>query len=330
MTWAAGLAVAVGLLSVVSTAVAADVDTTAKALGTALLWPLTIITAGAVEHDDRRELLRLVVLAGIAQVFIAAGEALGQWDWLRSGIAACRTDGAYIVRGDRILADWTNRAQGTTGYPTPLAVVLAVSLLVSMFARVVPRSVRPLIWSALIVSIFLTGTRSAFAFCAVPAAVGLVLVVRRFASNRTTLLVRIRVVGVALAGVVAFFARSVAIRGFSLVHRSGMIEPAASLFRLPFDQVLFGSGYNAAERLQAVGLLRVDSATVVDNAYVTQFANTGLVGLGLLSGLLVIGLVIGGLMQKTIVLCIAIAMFSFDLQYRHLLTLLLFTVIGAR
>lgn len=324
------LVVGLGILLIGVTAISTGLDSLFKATGVALLWTSVVLVATALSPKDRRALATVAVVAGVGEAVIAFGESLLQWNWWRELFALGPNGDVYVARPNRILGSWTSRAQATTGYPIPLAVFLSIALLASTFRGSARRWTRAIVIVLLGVAILLTGSRSAFAFCGVALAVGLAAQARKRLPRRSALILSATVLGGAFATVAGFLIRSATIGDFSLLHRSGVIGSSLELFQLPLAQVLLGNGYNAAQRLQAAGMLRVDTAAVVDNAYVTQFANTGLIGLALLVFILAFGIARGGRVVRPLVLCVAIAMFSFDLQYWHLLTFILLVAVGSR
>jgi hypothetical protein len=300
-----------------------------KAAGIGLLWPLILLVAASTRPADRGRLVTALWGCALAEAVLAVLESLVHVGWLTQSLLASRSDDAYVVRGNRILGDWTNRAQGTTGYPIPLAVLLVVGLLVTVFGPI--RRRRALLVPAaalLVLAILLTGTRSAFVFGGAALALGAVLRTRARASRRTTVLVSVAAGAAVAATAGAFLASSLSSKDFSLAHRGGIVESAVQLFRLPLLNVLFGSGYNAGPRLQQAGYLTVDTATVVDNALVTQLANTGVVGLALLVGVLVAAYLRAATLGRATIVALALSMLYFDLQYWHLMTLLLWFTVG--
>ena len=144
-----------------SSAASGSMENFTKSLSIGLMWMMAVIIGANMQSGEKTKFLGIVLIAAILEALLAAGETLVGSADIRSLIAAAQ-DGQYLVRPNTILGSWTNRAQGTIGYPIPLAHFLTLSVALALF---VPTRIsalkRLLLVLILFVGILLTGTRSA-------------------------------------------------------------------------------------------------------------------------------------------------------------------------
>jgi hypothetical protein len=321
------------LMLIAPTVVQSDLTTTAKAVGIGAMWLLVVVAASNVTREQGVKILRFVIALGGAQALLAILESLLKLDLVREFVVGSATGETYVVRNNVVLGDWTNRAQGTLGYPIPFAAFLVVVLLLVLFSSAIgDLRVKVGIVLLLGVALALSGTRSAVV--AVAAGLGVYCACLawnawraktkvpglKWAVAATTVLV--------MAGV-AFFLRSLMTGDFSLLHRSAVIEGAFELGSLPVLQLLFGSGYNAAPALQAIGYFQTDNSRAIDNAFISQVIVSGLVGLVLL--IVVLGYAIwrSSNAGRAVLVAIVTFFFFFDVLSWHAITALLFLAIGS-
>ena len=325
----------VALLSlalVAPTALQTDMSTTAKAVGIGAMWLLVFLGAANVRTEHRPRVIAAIIIAAAIQAVLAVLESLLKLEIVRDLITGSAADKTYIVRDNLILGDWTNRAQGTLGYPIPFAAFLTVGLFLALLSGVI-RS-RP--WMIAIVllittGIVLSGTRSAAVALAVGLAawcVSLLISARAQRKRLPGLFFAIFATLVVGAAGVAFLVRSILIGDFSLLHRSAVIETAWGLADLPPLRLLFGSGYNSAQQLFDEGILSTSGLEVIDNALISQVIASGLVGLALLVAVLVLAVKRADIATRSVLIAIVAFYFFFDVMSWHAMTGVLFIAVG--
>jgi hypothetical protein len=320
------------LMLVLPTVIQTDMSTTAKAVGIGAMWLLVFLGAANLAWSLRPRVVIAFIIAACAQAVLAVLESLVKLEVVRDLITGSAGEQTYIVRDNLILGDWTNRAQGTLGYPIPFAAFLTVGLFVALLSGVIRnRVVLMSVLLLLMTGIVLSGTRSA----AVALAVGLatwcvsLLISARVQRKRLPgmVLAIVATVVVGAAGV-AFLVRSVLIGDFSLLHRSAVIDTAWGLGELPLPRLLFGSGYNSASRLFDEGILSTGGLQVIDNALISQVIASGLVGLILLVTSLVLAVARADIATRSVLMAIVAFYFFFDVMSWHAMTGILFAAIG--
>ncbi|SDT33635.1 O-antigen ligase family protein [Microterricola viridarii] len=320
------------VLLILPTVVGADLATTAKALGIGTMWFLVFVTAANLGVDERQYLLRAFIGLACITAVIALCETLTEWQFVRDFVAGSATTDSYTVRKNRLLGDWTNRAQATFGYPIPFAAFLCVALLTALLSKAIQRpAARAAIIALLASAILLTGTRSAIA--ALAAGLAVYCISQLIASRSTG--EPLRKLAVPLAGTsllvlagVAFLLRSIATQDFSLLHRSSIVEAAIGLFALPPLPLLFGSGYNSAAELFEAGILHSDGLQTIDNALISLVIVSGLVGLAVFVVLALYSLRNSGPTGRAVIASLIACFLFFDVMSWHAITFLLFVAFG--
>lgn len=329
---ATALVAALVVLLVVPTVIQADLTTTAKAVGIGAMWILLFAAAANVTREQGVKILRFVVAIGSVQAVLAILESLLKLEVVREFIVGSATEESYIIRKNVVLGDWTNRAQGTLGYPIPFAAFLVIVILIVLFSAAV-RDLRLKIGLVLLlgVALALSGTRSAV----VAAAAGLGVYCLSLAWTAWRTKTKVPgfkwAVGATLLLVVAgigFFVRSLLTGDFSLLHRSAVIEGAFELGSLPPLQLLFGSGYNAAPALQDMGFFQTENSKAIDNAFISQVIVSGLFGLVVLIAVIAYAIWRSSHAGRAVIAAIVTFFFFFDVLSWHAITALLFCSIG--
>lgn len=328
-TWAlALLSLSLAIPSMVQT----GTTTSIKALGISIMWFVVFYSAANLTSLERRLFLRTIVIAGAMEAFLAIGETLFQLDVLRTYIVGSVADGAYVVRPNTILGDWTNRAQGTTGYPMPFATFIAIAALTLQFGGVVRRPwLKYAILVLFVVALFLSGARSAFVAVGLGLAIAIVtLAISARREGKKTPGLKWMIAAFSLLALfgAAALAKAISTNDFSLTHRSGVIESAAGVFSLPLPRVVFGSGYNSSEQLFASGLLQTTSIAVVDNTLLTQLIFAGVVGLAILCFVIGWAFVRSDVLGRSVLAAIVASFFFYDIFVWHLCAFLIFTFVG--
>ncbi|WP_130177848.1 hypothetical protein [Cryobacterium sp. SO1] len=320
------------LMLVLPTVVQSDLNTTAKSFGIGAMWVLVFLSAANIKRDQRRRVAVAFVVAACAEAVLAILESLVKVEFVRELITGSAAEQRYILRDNLILGDWTNRAQGTLGYPIPFAAFLVVGLFVALLSGVI----RGRLWVLSVVvllttGIILSGTRSAAAALAVGLATWCVsLVVSAHLHKKKLPGVRLAVVATLIVGAagVAFLIRSVLIGDFSLLHRGAVIDTAWGLRDLPLLRLLFGSGYNSAPILFDEGILSTGGLETIDNALITQMIVSGLVGLLLLVSILVLAVKRADLATRSVLTALVAFYFFFDVMAWHAMTGILLGAVG--
>lgn len=320
------------VLLIVPTVIQADLTTTGKAVGIGAMWILLFAASANVTREQGVKILRFIVAVGCAQAVLAIMESLLKLEVVREFIVGSAADEDYTVRKNVILGDWTNRAQGTLGYPIPFAAFLVVVVMIVLFSVAV-RNLRLKVGILVLlgVALALSGTRSAVVAAA--AGLGVYCISLAWTAWRTKTKVPgfKWAIGATLLLVVAgigFFVRSLLIGDFSLLHRSAVIEGAFELGTLPLAQVLFGSGYNAAPVLQDMGFFQTENSNAIDNALISQVIVSGVVGLVALIALIVYAIRRSSHSGRAVIAAIVTFFFFFDVLSWHAITALLFCAIG--
>jgi hypothetical protein len=320
------------LMLVLPTVIQTDLGTTAKAVGIGAMWLLVFLGAANLDWRQRPRVALAFIIAACVQAGLAVLESLVKLDVVRDLITGSAGAERYILRHNLILGDWTNRAQGTLGYPIPFAAFLTVGLFVALLSGVIRnRVVLIAILLLLMTGIVLSGTRSAAVALAVGLAawcVSLLISARVQRKKLPGLLLAILATLVVGAAGIAFLIRSLLIGDFSLLHRSAVIDTAWGLGELPLPRLLFGSGYNSASRLFDEGILSTGGLEVIDNALISQVIASGLIGLVLLVAILVLAVRSADIATRSVLIAVVTFYFFFDVMSWHAMTGILFTAIG--
>jgi hypothetical protein len=320
------------LMLVLPTVIQTDMGTTAKSVGIGAMWVLVFLGAASLRRDLRPRIAVAVIVAACAEALFAILESLVKLEPVREQITGSAAEQDYILRDNLILGDWTNRAQGTLGYPIPFAAFLTIGLFVALLSGVI-RS-RLLIAATVLVilsGVVLSGTRSAAAALAVGLGAWCIsLLVSAVFHKKKLPGLKLAITATLLvgAGVAAFLARAVLIGDFSLLHRGAVIDTAWGLRDLPLPRLLFGSGYNSSGRLFDEGILTTGGLETIDNALITQVIASGLVGLVLLLAILVLAIKRADIATRSVLAAIVAFFFFFDVMAWHAMTGVLFVAVG--
>ena len=320
------------LMLVLPTVIQTDMSTTAKSVGIGAMWVLVFLGAANLRRDLRPRIAVAVIVAACAEAVLAILESLVKLEVVREQITGSAAEQEYILRDNLILGDWTNRAQGTLGYPIPFAAFLTIGLFVALLSGVIRSRLLIAATVLLILSgIVLSGTRSAAVALAVGLAtwcVSLIISAVVHKKKLPGLKLAITATLVVGAGVAAFLARAVLIGDFSLLHRGAVIDTAWGLRDLPLLRLLFGSGYNTSGKLFDEGILTTDGLQTIDNALISQVIASGLVGLVLLLVILVLAIKRADIATRSVLTAIIAFYFFFDVMAWHAMTGVLFVAVG--
>ncbi|MFJ6677539.1 O-antigen ligase family protein [Microbacterium sp. NPDC091382] len=314
--------VAVSFLLICSTAARGNSVDWIKSIGIGLLWIFAFVVCANLSRRSSRTFLKMVIWFGLIQLPIMVFESLIPIAGVRNAIAATSSEG-YLIRSNLILGDWTNRAQGTLGYPIAAGNLMALCFALVLF---VPR-IRPttrVVGAALFAGgVLMTGTRSGLIAIAIACVVGGWLYMRGLARVWA-------LVGTAIAAVaVTSFLTSASSSGdFSFEHRFGVVQSFGALLERPWSEVLFGSGLNSHEAAFRDGYIGASSTWAIDNAYLTIFIASGVVALATLIAVLARGLLSGDQYLRPAIAVFAVFFLSYDALWWHLSAFLFWAVMG--
>ncbi|WP_298944464.1 hypothetical protein [uncultured Microbacterium sp.] len=313
-----------GVLLALSTGAAGDTADFVKASGIALLWATVFLLASNLSPVARDQVLRFLVIIGLLQVVVMVFESVVPLAIVRDQIAAT-TDSPYIIRPNLILGDWTNRAQGTLGYPIAAGNYMALCFALCLsWLKVGPRS-RVILLTSFGLAIVLTGTRTALIAIAVASVVALWNSTKlgfggRFAAT---------VAGcAALWAVDAFIGAAAEADDFSLTHRWSVAAGFFALLNRPLNIVLFGSGLNSHASVFEQGYLETSATGALDNAFIMTFVTSGLLSLLALVGLMIYTFYWSPGVLRPAFATFVVFFFSYDALWWHFTAVLFWTFVG--
>lgn len=310
-----------------SSAASGSFDNFLRATSIGVLWLVVFVVAYNLREPERKRLLVTIVIVAVIETGVAVGETLLALPELRNLITATQ-DGSYLVRPNTILGPWTNRAQGTTGYPIPFSHLLSLSAVITLFAPLgwnVPK--RLAIASMLGVGILLSGTRSGVAAVVACTIVGIFMLFRAKYSGIGYVFLFLFVLAGFSAAVSISSQEGLSGDG-SYTHRMGILGSVFELFKLPAERFLFGSGINSHESLFSLNYFQGDSTYAIDNSFVTLLIYTGLLGLASFVTLVVIGLRRGSVAEISVLVGYMVFSMSYDFVNWHLLAFIFFLFLG--
>ncbi|MBT2502632.1 hypothetical protein [Curtobacterium sp. ISL-83] len=261
--------------------------------------------------DDRDVFLTGLVVVALAECAIGVIEFFVTTEPVPWG-AKRRDDGSARTLVNPLLGGGAIRVSGTVGHPIPYAAVLAVAL-ISIVSR--KRRLRPwVLWvcvPALALGLLLSGSRSVF----LGVAAGLLLLLWNAQSG---VVVRVAAVGVATTIAVVVFSDQILtafayfFESGSYLNRAGSISAVPLLLeRVPLE-VLFGSGFGSDAELYRRGFFPQADFRVIDNQLVTTLGTTGVTGLALVLGMLIVALRRGDVHRRSMLVLWCAMSFSFD------------------
>lgn len=281
------------------------------------LLSLTGLLVGQrLTKEDIRALARALWYVCLVELAVNVGELMGAFDpiW---GIAQGDLLGS---RPNPLLLDAVDRAQGTAGHPTLLALLYVITAFFSMAAMKERGKLRTYGQLALLAcGLVASGTRATLL---IMVAVGLaMLILEGGVKGRTRLLayvaLLVAVTPFVAGSLVQYFAEisNSTIDSGSYTHRiSGFDATSRLVNSRPAVEALFGSGYDVND-LFIRGLLQQDGFHVIDNQYVTVLAISGMAGLAFYVLLILGALKSGRGLPRAIVLLMAINGLAVDVAY---------------
>jgi hypothetical protein len=316
-----------GALVTLSSFMEANIQATMAGLISTILWFVVYATITNLEQDERDCFINIVVAAGCVQACIAFGETVFASDIVRQNVAMA-VDSPYLIRENRILQSGLNRAQGTIGYPIPLANLLTVCAALAIGAPHIRKvGVRVALTALLATGALLTGTRAsilAFAAATIIYTIGAILRSSSFFKTYPA------VIACALGGYWSWKigAGSEEQSDFSFTHRASMVQQAFDLTQLPVHRFLLGSGLNSHERLFAEGYLRSSGTMAIDNAFVMMLIVGGVASFGLLFYLFARSIYRSTGVMRIAISSMAIFFFFYDAMGWHLSAFLFIALVA--
>lgn len=332
LSFGGGLRIPISMLGMLGLAVILVVSTgaregtadTAKSLGIALMWSSALLCGMVMDASLRRFLVQFLIVVAAIETGVAVLETLVGADAVRSSIAGTTSD-VYIVRANTILGDWTNRAQGTLGYPIPLAHLLSIAWVLAAVSDVAKGRWRWPLLAWLTLGIVLTGTRTAL----VAVAAGLIVAVLVRKRQRVIPVFIVTIAAFVGAGFFAnYLAQADQSNDASFTHRFGVIQAAEQLFSRDFAHVLFGSGVNSQASLFG-GVIFQDGVTgAIDNTYLTLFICVGVLGFLIFAGFFIAAFIAASASTRAVLAVFGVFFFSYDAVWWHFIAVLFWLTVG--
>ena len=245
--------------------------------------PVVLLVGGA-SAPVRLRVLRLAVLLAVAESALAVVEPLigAPQLWAPAKITAA---GVAKTLPNPLLPELV-RAQGTTGHPLVLGVLLvaAVALLVRN-AAALPARLRVTAGVLLGLGLLASGSRNSIL---IAVALVVLFVPRWRRDRRTVAILAGAAVVLVVAAVVATPLLEPVLASGSATHRLGALDAVPGLLAQPPAQLLLGNGWASSGRMFGAGLLQDDGLQAVDDQFVLLLSQGGLVALVLFVALLVV------------------------------------------
>lgn len=308
---------------VVSTGLRGDTTDWAKACGIGALWVIAFLTSSNLNARSLETILHAIVVIGLIQVVIFFFEAIFPIEWVRQGIAAT-SDSGYVVRPNLILGEWTNRAQGTIGYPIAAGNLMAVCFALTLAGKRPKLLGRVILSGVFVFGALMTGTRSAL--IAMVVAVLVLAWLRARSAPRAALLALAATFAI---GMSAFLSEGYERNDFSFLHRLNVLLSLGSLLTRPLGQVLLGSGLNSHVDVFTDGYVAMSETTAIDNAYLMTFITAGLIGIFALVFALLRATWSAPTEVTPALFALATFFFSYDALWWHLIAILFWFLVGA-
>lgn len=311
-----------GMLLIISTAQGGNTLDWMKAVGISAMWLVAYIASSSLPRDGRNFVVDALIVIGVIQVVVMVFESIVPVDFVRSYIAST-SGSAYIQRPNLILGSWTNRAQGTLGYPITAGAYMAVCFGLACFRKNFDVRVRIAFGALFIFGALMSGTRVAIIAIVVAFLVGMWRRTRRFG--------RVMVVVGLIASLVAvsnFLSDAAESNDFSFVHRVGIIEGFGALLQRPLGIVFFGSGLNSHSSVFADGYLQESQTSAIDNAYLMTFVTMGLAAMILLIVVLCWAILTSRPEIAPAIGALAVMFTSFDALWWHFLAFVFWVLVG--
>lgn len=293
----------------------------------ALLWCAVFLVASNFRESEWIYFARFLLVLCVLEGCLAYFETIFEATFIRDSVAAA-IDRGYPLRPNTILGDWTNRAQGTMGYPIPFSNFICVGIALLMSARIVPKfHLRVILGVVLLGAVLLSGTRTGLVALAVSITLTRIVQLRR--EGGLTKIAFLLLFSPCIAALLWEFtgAREFSTDG-SFIHRLGVLESVQAVFGLGIRQTLVGSGYDSHVALFASGLLDSYGTYAVDNAFITFLITSGLIGLLGIGLLIVVALRRFDSTLFPIVLIFVVFGMSYDFQNWHASMFLFCLIVG--
>ncbi|XAS71257.1 O-antigen ligase family protein [Micrococcaceae bacterium Sec5.1] len=322
-----GVALLVAIYVTSSVTTSGNTDYFFRSVSVGFLWLVSAIVGANLYPKEKSLFLTAILLICLLELVFSFAETILGISGVRTVISADQA-GQYIVRPNTILGEWTNRAQGSIGYPIPLAHLFSIGIAVALFSRLRIRSIWRIASSlGFLVGILLTGTRSGIAAAVAVVALGLIASLRASFTVFKLLVLVVAALGAVLMAALFSSEEKFSSDG-SFTHRVGVVSSVGEILKLPPLQIFFGSGFNSHEKLFTEGYFGTQGTFAVDNAFVTILIYTGIFGL-----LIFLALIAGSIGRgEPVIVAVVGAFLAFGLSYDfinwHLMGFMLFIFLG--
>lgn len=263
----------------VSTVIRGDFGLILTAACMASMWIAVFLVSSNMRSGEWKAFVRLFLVLCLMQAALAVLETVLQSTYVREYVTAA-IDRGYPLRPNTILGDWTNRAQGTMGYPIPFGHMLSIGTALLLTPQFVQSAkIRVSLALLFVGAILLSGTRTALIAVVVVALVTWLLLAKRKRSIPTYafILMFLPVISLIMWNILD---ASTLTTDTSFLHRFGVLESVVAIFSLGALQILVGGGYNSHVDLFMGGLIEAHGTFAVDNAFITFLITSGCLGLG--------------------------------------------------
>jgi hypothetical protein len=291
------------LIGMVSAAATLAAQTPDWFYGGIFVLSATVMAVGtSLSAQARRSVERVIVVTGVVLAVVSILETFVFndliWFELRQGQSAH----AFIAGAVR--------AEATIGHPIVLGFVLLSSMLLILTTTRLS-SLMVLALSVLGLGIVATGSASVAAVGVL--AVALSLWTRWSASSRSLAFVGGAIV-LLLSGGVIWETISAELSEVNAGHRLASVSAVPQLLlNQPIPIAVFGNGWGSNETVFANGLIRQSLSTAIDNQWITTLAQSGLIGVLLLLGFVVVSVARTRRRSMPLVLSGVAMFFSFDI-----------------
>ncbi len=233
------------------------------------------LLTGRLDHIGRRNVSIAIVALAVAEALIAIPEPFRYPHklWAFAAVEGIETPSNNVIAG-------LTRAQATMGHPLPLGLLAMIGL--ALLLRVVePRAfIKWPLALILVAAVFMAGSRNSLILAAI---LFLFYPGRKLTSARLMWAGIVGAVGVIvglLTNQLNFSAVDTLVNSGSYSHRAAALDAFVQLLsRQDFTHTMIGNGFGGIPALFRAGLLQTDGFEVVDNQFVAQLGQAGLVGM---------------------------------------------------
>lgn len=244
-----------------------------------LLWMVSFSFGLSCSPKERAWLIRMLVAVGAVEALLAILEGGFRLDFIQQSITAA-VDRGHLDRPNELIGFGLIRAEGTLGYPIPLAHFLCICLFLALLDGIIrTRYLKVLVVGLLLVGIAMTGTRTSV--IAVVLGVGVILV---GLTRKQPAALSLAILTFVLGAWSALQLQEQGSKTESFTHRFDMMQQFVGVFsRVPLVQLAIGWGQGSHEKVFESGYLSTTSTMAPDNGYMMVFIEGGMIGLASLA-----------------------------------------------